>query len=886
MKNVMRSLCALLCVMMIVSFISAVSAAEPMALEYSFDAKDYGGTVSGYWFSDLTTRVDGFVIPEYKNSGGLLEYFGSTKATYSNWMAGWNGGYATHDLSLTGNEFVAYKIRVPAADTYNVTFEQPSSGKGGKFNLYIIPAADDIKVAKDLLSYISDTETLAISGIEIGDWSTTIYNGSFTAETAGEYYAVWRRIGSSASNNANYVRIKKLTLTATTAEGTAPIWADVSLESTAALDVASAASTKAVVNKVYMSDATEAETLPEITFESSDSYIASVSAAGTVTAKCAGSAKVRAVTTLSDGSKYILGETVVNVIDTSLCGVNAEYSFTQADYPETDDASGITYETSGGRLAYNSIVTGATKNFYIWSKAYACHSLTRPALGKWAYAIYKIRIPKAGAYKLTYDYFSMLNSATKVSVFILPKDTDIENMNSVLKEESPIFASISNAEKDGKIVSSSARFVAEEAGEQLLVFGVMNDMNASFVRPAKITLSGGESATAGIVGEIAADKNELAVGESATLTAKAYNAVDGSVVSGVTLSTKSDVVEISGNSITAKKAGKAVIEATAEGYPNTIEYEITVKAPVETAAAKVSFSADSVIDGEMVKVNGTEYDDYVASLARGTEITVSAPEVEGYKFVGWKRGSNENGAYVESNSSYSFSLMTNTYLTAVYDKSDDSEKKVEFWNENGNFVASATESEYNAMTSLPKASRIGFVFDMWKTDEETEFTTGMTLAEGTTRAVATYKSSGSEFTVTGLGAGEYSYDDKLSLSESSAGIWSRGGKAVAYGTDYTYYVWDNTEISFSAGGENKPMVNLEYSETHKAYMLEYYGENVVEAGILFSASGKPTVSSCAEKFTSQRKLTHGQFTAKSDYANARGYIICLVDGEYIVTYTD
>lgn len=155
----------------------------------------------------------------------MLEYFGSTKATYSNWMAGWNGGYATHDLSLTGNEYVAYKIRVPAADTYNVKFEKPETGKGGKFKLYIIPHTDGISAVSDLLPYISDTDTLVIDGIEIGNYSVTEYTGTFTADAPGEYYAVWRRVGSSSSNNANYVRIKKLTLTATTATGVTPIWA-------------------------------------------------------------------------------------------------------------------------------------------------------------------------------------------------------------------------------------------------------------------------------------------------------------------------------------------------------------------------------------------------------------------------------------------------------------------------------------------------------------------------------------------------------------------------------------------------------------------------------------------------------------------------------------
>ena len=61
-------------------------------------------------------------------------------------------------------------------------------------------------------------------------------------------------------------------------------------------------------------------------------------------------------------------------------------------------------------------------------------------------------------------------------------------------------------------------------------------------------------------------------------------------------------------------------------------------------------------------------------------------------------------------------------------------------------------------------------------------------------------------------------------------------------------------------------------------------KNIVEAGIVFGDNA--TVASCLAKATSQKNLSHGQFTASSDYENARGYIIYLDGDTYKVKYSD
>ena len=73
-------------------------------------------------------------------------------------------------------------------------------------------------------------------------------------------------------------------------------------------------------------------------------------------------------------------------------------------------------------------------------------------------------------------------------------------------------------------------------------------------------------------------------------------------------------------------------------------------------------------------------------------------------------------------------------------------------------------------------------------------------------------------------------------------------------------------------------------------MIEYDagGKEIVEVGILFGDSAEITVDSCEYKATSQKKLNHGQFTAKpnGDETVARGYLIYNDNGAYKVVYSD
>ncbi len=273
----------------------------------------------------------------------------------------------------------------------------------------------------------------------------------------------------------------------------------------------------------------------------------------------------------------------------------------------------------------------------------------------------------------------------------------------------------------------------------------------------------------------------------------------------------------------------------------------------------------------------------VRSVRRGASVTLTAhkKEIEGYKFVGWKRGADTSNAnaWVDITGD-NYSVWTNTYLTAIYEPITESgDKVVEFWNQNGAYLGKKNENDVaDALAITPTLT--GFdVFLGWFTDENIELTTSSELKAGTTNAVAQYNAS----TISGVkhngvlidGADTYNASITLDKTSSDTTCWKRDGMIIAYGDTYKFNVWDATNITEGEEiiEDKVPVAILDYSEKHGAYMFEYdAGEcEIAEAGIIF---GGESIDSCTKKYTSQRKVRHNQFTVPNeDGVSAKGYVI-------------
>ncbi|MBQ2839749.1 MAG: Ig-like domain-containing protein, partial [Oscillospiraceae bacterium] len=138
----------------------------------------------------------------------------------------------------------------------------------------------------------------------------------------------------------------------------------------------------------------------------------------------------------------------------------------------------------------------------------------------------------------------------------------------------------------------------------------------------------------------------------------------------------------------------------------TLDYEGELYEAVENPY--IALATSTSIDPNTINVVGSDY-------TRGTEVTVTAPDksADGYTFRHWVRGTAENGDWVSSDPSYTFTLATNTFLTAVYTETAAEDAKiVEFFNGNGEYITEKTVVD--GKVTLPADPKMtGFKFLRW-----------------------------------------------------------------------------------------------------------------------------------------------------------------------------
>ncbi len=327
-----------------------------------------------------------------------------------------------------------------------------------------------------------------------------------------------------------------------------------------------------------------------------------------------------------------------------------------------------------------------------------------------------------------------------------------------------------------------------------------------------------------------------------------------------------------------------IIFSKSEAIKETSPAEATVSAP--------TIAVTSNIPG--AKINITTLNEIGESFA------LDAENVEGYTFLGWKRGvaNGENqidgtAKFTELKQNDIIKVYTNTFLTAVYEKnvpvvSDN--PIIKFWNQDKAYLGEIAKNE---ITALPEMSLIGHTFLGWFTAPGKALELSNVTAD--TNAVASYEEksyldSDKEYDkvrVNGKDSEKMKYGEAVVCTDNAGKVthWIRDGKIVSYDAEYTHYIWDGTVISSSyAQVDKKPLVVLENTTIDGAYMIEYdgAGKEIVEVGILFGAAeSTPVVGRTFDKYVSQRNQNHGQLAAKpinDSYTVARGYMI-YIDGE-------
>ncbi len=338
-------------------------------------------------------------------------------------------------------------------------------------------------------------------------------------------------------------------------------------------------------------------------------------------------------------------------------------------------------------------------------------------------------------------------------------------------------------------------------------------------------------------------------------------------------------------------AGEKILKIKNGNYQGKTQFSngffsFTFTSTEKKVNSSVSFVQTTNVDGHN--------DITVKTVMRGDPVTLTAhaEDIPGYEFVGWKRGSNDDDSAWVDISGDTYNVWTNTFLTAIYKPTGETAaaKTVDFWNQNGAYLGTADETSFATdVKRVPSLTGFG-AFQGWFTDGKVKLDENTVLSAGTTNAVAQYDDRVvSGVTLNGEDVTEAdTYNEPISLTESGVTYWMRGGKTIAYGDTYDFSVWAGAEITSHTNtvDDKTPVAILEYNEDYNAYMFEYDAGDytIVEAGIIFG-DADATVDSCTKKYTSQRKVSHNQFTVPAEAGTAKGYIIWKnASGAYQIDY--
>ncbi len=509
---------------------------------------------------------------------------------------------------------------------------------------------------------------------------------------------------------------------------------------------------------------------------------------------------------------------------------------------------------------------------------------------------------QTGEYKLTFDLIQNVvqnrdsHGDRQIAVY-LAEYVDGQNNGAYYITEANLIkplgtVSTTNAGSDSYIADIGSFHITNSDAEYVLIIEVQGaEMWLHDFTIARV----GDTPASGA--KVAFSKNPLRLGEvgGAALT------IDGKKVisSDITFSTTDDAVIVTkAGTITPKESGEATITATCGDI--TADATITVLTD-ELLSGTVSVYVNSLVNGVASKtgIDGVVLGN-INAVARGKSITLTATGIDGKEFKYWQLAS---GIILSEEESYTFNANSNTAIFGVYeseeDAADGADVTIRFFNGFGGFIQKVVKAKGTPFSEFASAvtdkNYRGYAFESWMNADDS--ITDETAINKNDVVVAQYAENPAEiYEVTGIiNPGYYAYDAVVTAVSTDANFsyWTRNGEIVSYNPTYTFSVWGDTNVVAVCDGAKTAEPTVILDSEDGLYMTEYSlpeGYIFIEAGIVFSDSGTPSINSCTSK-ASSKKLSglHGQFTAKpsGNETIARGYVIYKdVDGHLIASYAD
>ncbi len=510
---------------------------------------------------------------------------------------------------------------------------------------------------------------------------------------------------------------------------------------------------------------------------------------------------------------------------------------------------------------------------------------------------FNLTVPVSGTYTMSANVNKNMNGVTQIK-YSKDKGATWTDFGTLTGGSTTADYDVMNGEKKASV------YIEANSDFAIGFFGTNDWAHSSF---GNFYLKSGDGSGFAIVnGKIDAPET-VKIGSPVTITASGYNSKTTEAITSWTYSTEdTGVVTVNAETglVEAVAPGTATITASA-GAVNVLTTTMTVPEKDEVVSGSVSFGAYCDVPDAITVTGINDYTpgSQITSVATGTPITATAKTVEGYDFLGWKRGSADNGVWLTTEATVSFPLMTHTFITAVYEpESEGDTVDVEFYNYKGQHLKTVTNIGDSTFGRLekPTPTLTGYTTYFWTLDGINEIADNEIFTK-LTRVVAKFNDDGREEVsitigngITGHSGGKVAYDTKLSLNSASgnAGTWYVNKKPVAYGNSYDHFVWDEATITFEEKETSAPIISLDAKvKSNGARMISYdaNGVEIVEVGILFGNNANIGSFSDGKAASKETGDKCGQFTAYPNSGSgevARGYLIYNDNGTYRVIYTD